>query len=49
MGDTLKYDKVDFQNVQAKLQNELTDGAGVEQTQQTAFNFHPFYHLSQNN
>lgn len=23
LGDTLKYDKVDFQNLEAKLQNEL--------------------------
>lgn len=32
MGDTLKYDKVDFQNLEAKLQNELRAGAVMEQT-----------------
>lgn len=42
MGDTLKYDTVDFQNLEAKLQNELRAGAGMEQTRQTTFNVYPF-------
>lgn len=42
MGDTLKYDMVDFQDLEAKLQNELRAGAGMEQTRQTTFNMYPF-------
>lgn len=42
MGVILKCDKLDFQNLEAKLQNELRAGVGVEQTRQTTFNLHPF-------
>lgn len=35
MGDSLRYGKVDFQNSEAEVQNELRGGAGMEQTEQT--------------
>lgn len=42
LGDALKYDKVDFQNLEAKLQNELRAESGMEQIHQTNFKFHLF-------
>lgn len=47
LGGTLKYDKVDFQNLEAKLQNEPRAESGMEQIHQTNF-FTYFYHLSGN-
>lgn len=48
LGDILKYDKVDFQNLEAKLWNGLRAESGMEQIHQTDFFFTYFYQLSGN-